>query len=138
MRLKFKTSQVTHYRSDIILKKIYRELREQKYHICASNKNSVTFDEDLRQWFWNLRMANRLHGGCFTVNVSEDVTVVELNYSLKLLPVAVVLFILLIIAIIAGEYIISVFIALGIVIAQLIQILVSQFVANNMLNDILG
>lgn len=70
-KLKFQTSQITHFATPIIVGKILAKLQDKKYQISSSTDKSITFRWDSFKLVWNFQAPYILDEGVFEFTKSE-------------------------------------------------------------------
>jgi len=136
-KIKFQISQTTELDPEIITGLILLKLKDKKYDVLEVTRNNVKFYDNPWVWRWSFQQAERLDGGDFKIDTTDNCTSVTLNYYFNLWPSLIGVSIPVIGTIIAGFYDGAAFFIIFILIALSVQALISKNVARNMLSAIL-
>src|SRR3569832_1000230 len=138
MKLKLHISSKSHLEPPAIIDRIMSGLKQKDYVAKIATSNRVTFTDDPWQALWNFDAVRRLDGGTFTISISDNSTIIGLEYY-RIIIIQLVIFAAIIVFLLF--YGSNLMVLLGILfylVAIGIQGVVLTMIARYLLEDILG
>lgn len=136
-KLKFQTSQITHFATPIIIGKILAKLQDKKYQISSSTDKSITFRWNPFKLVWNFQAPSILDGGVFEITQSEQGTIVVLNYFINTLYPLLIITAFATFFIIQGEYFGILFFGAFFLAVGVYQYTTTKNIGKKLLNEVL-